>query len=190
MYKLFTDKTEIFECDINISGASLSSTQTRLIVETPELNLLFKGKVDSNGKCTVPIKKLKGIIGESSKGSIRLEVIAEDTFFVPWESNFEVETSKKVTVEVKSQSNLPVIAESFTPTIEVTGIKEEKITLSEKQHIINIIKLLVKEDISLQNLSIKKNKLNKIIAEYVETNPIEKTGDVIDKVVKVLAKRK
>ena len=85
---------------------------------------------------------------------------------------------------------MPVIAESFTPTIEVTGIKEEKITLSEKQHIINIIKLLVKEDISLQNLSIKKNKLNKIIAEYVETNPIEKTGDVIDKVVKVLAKRK
>ena len=53
MYKLFTDKTEIFECDINISGASLMNTKARLIVETPDLNLLFKGDVDSKGKCTV-----------------------------------------------------------------------------------------------------------------------------------------
>ena len=42
----------------------------------------------------------------------------------------------------------------------------------------------------LKNLSFKKNKLNKIIAEYVGSNPIEKTGEVIDTVVKVLAKRK
>jgi hypothetical protein len=49
---------------------------------------------------------------------------------------------------------------------------------------------LVKEEINLKNLSFKKNKLNKIIAEYVGSNPIEKTGEVIDTVVKVLAKRK
>ena len=190
MYKLFTDKTEIFECDINITGASISNTNARLIVETPELNLLFKGDVDSKGKCTVPIKKLRGLIEESSQGSIRLEVIADDTYFVPWESDFEVETSKRVTVEVKSQSQKPVISESNGPKIKVTGIKEEKITLSEKQHVLNILKLLVKEDINIKNLSFKKNKLNKIIAEYVGSNPIKSTEKVIDKVVKVLAKRK
>ena len=48
----------------------------------------------------------------------------------------------------------------------------------------------MKEEINLNNLSFKKNKLNKIIAEYIGSNPIESTGDVIDKVVKVLAKRK
>ena len=190
MYKLFTDKTEIFECDINISGASLSNTKTRLVVETSDLNLLFKGSVDNSGKCTVPIKKLRGLIEESSKGNIRLEVIADDTYFVPWESDFSVETSKKVTVEVKGQSKKPTIVESTGPKVKVTGIKEEKITISEKQHVINILKLLVKEEINLKNLSFKKNKLNKIIAEYVGSNPIEKTGEVIDTVVKVLAKRK
>lgn len=192
MYKLFTDKTELFECDINISGASLSKTSARLVVETPELNLLFKGEVDSKGKCVVPIKKLRGLIDESSQGSIKLEVIAEDTYFIPWESEFEVEQSKKVTVEVISQNqsdtNKPKVNKG--PIVEVTGIKEEIITLSEKQHVINILKLLVKEDINLENLSFRKNKLNKVIAEYVENNPIEKKGKVIDKVVKVLSKRK
>ena len=192
MYKLFTDKTELFECDINISGASLSNTQARLVIETPELTLLFKGEVDSKGKCVVPIKKLRGLIDESSQGNIKLEIIAEDTYFIPWESDFQVEQSKKVTVEVisQNQSQKNKIQESSGPIVKVSGIKDESITLSEKQHIINILKLLVKEDISLDKLSFKKNKLNKIIAEYVGSNPIEKTGTVINKVVKVLSKRK
>jgi len=192
MYKLFTDKTELFECDINLSGASLSKTQARLVIETPELSLLFKGKVDSKGKCVVPIKKLRGLIDESSQGNIKLEIIAEDTYFIPWESDFQVEQSKKVTVEVISQNQSAKnnIQESTGLSVRVSGIKEETITKSEKQHIINILKLLVKEDINLDNLSFKKNKLNKIIAEYVGSNPISKTGTVINKVVKVLSKRK
>ena len=55
---------------------------------------------------------------------------------------------------------------------------------------VNILKLLIKENISIKNLSIKRNKLNNIIAEYVRKNPVKETGEVIDKVVKVLAKRK
>ncbi len=191
MYKLFTDKTELFECDINISGASLSKTSARLVVETPELNLLFKGEVDSKGKCVVPIKKLRGLIDESSQGSIKLEVIAEDTYFIPWESEFSVEQSKKVTVEVISQSKEnSSLVESTTPKIQVSGIKENIVTLSEKQHVLNILKLLIKEDINLNNLSFKKNKLNKIVAEYIGSNPIAETGKVINKVVSVLSKRK
>jgi hypothetical protein len=191
MYKLFTDKTELFECDINISGASLSKTSARLVVETPELNLLFKGEVDSKGKCVVPIKKLRGLIDESSQGSIKLEVIAEDTYFIPWESEFSVEQSKKVTVEVISQSKAnSSLVESTNPTIQVSGIKENVVTLSEKQHVLNILKLLIKEDINLNNLSFKKNKLNKIVAEYIGSNPITETGKVINKVVSVLSKRK
>lgn len=191
MYKLFTDKTELFECDINISGASLSKTSARLVVETPELNLLFKGEVDSKGKCVVPIKKLRGLIDESSQGSIKLEVIAEDTYFIPWESEFSVEQSKKVTVEVISQSTKnSSLVESTTPKIQVSGIKENIVTLSEKQHVLNILKLLIREDINLNNLSFKKNKLNKIVAEYIGSNPIAETGKVINKVVSVLSKRK
>ena len=187
MYKLFTDKAELFECDINLTGASYTKTKARLVVETPDFSLMFDGSVGSSGECKVPIKKLKGLIDESISGKIRLEVIAEDTYFIPWESDFEVEQSKKVTVEVKSQ-NKKSLVESSGPKVNVSKVKE--ITLSEKQHVLNIMKLLIKENINIKNLTIKRNKLNNIIAEYVEKNPINKTGEVIDKVVKVLSKRK
>jgi len=189
MYKLFTDKAELFECDINLTGASYTKTKARLVVETPEFSIMFNGTVGNNGECKVPIKKLKGLIDENISGNVRLEVIAEDTYFIPWESTFEVEQSKKVTVEVKSQSNKQLV-ESIGPKIKVSKVKGNKVTLSEKNHVLNILKLLLREDISLTNLSIKKNKLNNIIAEYMRKHPVNKTGEVIDKVVKILSKRK
>ena len=105
MYKLFTDKSELFECDIKLQGASLSKSKARLVVETSDYSLMFKGTISKRGKCEIPIRKLKGLIDEDTTGNIRLEVIAEDTFFTPWESDFKVDASKKVTVEVKSQQS-------------------------------------------------------------------------------------
>lgn len=97
VYKLFTDKSEIFECDISLEGASLSKSFARLVLETKDLNLMFKGSISSDGKCKVPIKKLRGLLDENIKGNLKLEIIAEDTYFIPWESKFEIETQKKVT---------------------------------------------------------------------------------------------
>ena len=96
MYKLYTDKQEIFECDIQLEGASLNNSKARLVIETTDLSLLFKGDITSEGKCKIPVKRLKGLLGENSKGTIKLEVIAEDTYFIPWESSFEVDTAKKI----------------------------------------------------------------------------------------------
>ena len=52
--------------------------------------------------------------------------------------------------------------------------------------------MLVKEDINIDNLTIKKNELNNIVAEYIQDNPItdEQKIPVIEKVIKVLEKRK
>tara|TARA_R110000824_G_scaffold108857_4_gene256198 strand:+ start:465 stop:1064 length:600 start_codon:yes stop_codon:yes gene_type:complete len=197
MYKLFTDKTELFECDIKIEGASLSNSTARLVVETNEYSLMFNGKITSSGKCTIPIKKLKGLIDESSKGNIRLEVIADDTYFIPWKSEFEINASKKVTVEIKSQ-NKPLL-ESRGPRVQVSKIKETKkinkskqvtISESEKRHILNIMKLLIHENVNIDNLSIKKDKLNKVIATYNQFRPINEAskGSVINGVLTVLAK--
>ena len=186
MYKLFTDKSELFECDIKLEGASLSKSKARLVVETQDYSLLFKGSINSNGKCKIPIKKLKGLIDESSKGNIRLEVIAEDTFFTPWESDFEVETSKKVTVEVKSQSLKKPILETKVKV----KVKNEKPTITEKQHIINLFKLLIKEEINIDNISFKRNELNNIVATYIQENPVKNTDKVIGGVLKVLEKQK
>ena len=162
MYKLFTDKTELFECDIKLQGASLNKSRARLVVETPEYSLLFKG-------------------------NIRLEVIAEDTYFTPWESDFEVETSKKVTVEVKSQQNKKPILET---KVKVKVKKTKPVTLTEKQHVINLFKLLIKEDINIDNISFKRNKLNNIVATYLKENTIKNKNKVINSVLKVLETKK
>ena len=187
MYKLFTDKTELFECDIKLQGASLNKSKARLVVETQDYSLLFNGNISSNGKCEIPIRKLKGLIDEDTKGNIRLEVIAEDTYFTPWESDFEVETSKKVTVEVKSQQNKKPILET---KVKVKVKKTKPVTLTEKQHVINLFKLLIKEDININNISFKRNKLNNIVATYLKENTIKNKNKVINSVLKVLETKK
>ena len=189
MYKLYTDKVENFEAVIKLEGASPSKSKARLIVETDSFSLLFKGKVNSEGKVTIPVRRLKGLLDENTQGNIKLEVIAEDTYFTPWESQFQVDTSKKVTVEIKSQS-APII-ESAKPEIKVQVMNEQKVTKNEREHVINIVKLLIRENINLKNLSIKKNALNNIIGEYIADNNVTETQKtpVIEKVIKVLEKR-
>ena len=179
MYKLFTDKSELFECDIKLQGASLKKSKARLVIETSDYSLMFNGSISKGGKCEIPIKKLKGLIDEDITGNIRLEVIAEDTFFTPWESNFEVETSKKVTVEVKSQT-------FKKPIVEATV----KVTDSEQQHVINLLKLLIKENINIKNISYKRNKLNNIVATYLKENTIKNTNKIISGVLRKLQKEK
>jgi hypothetical protein len=187
MYKLYTDKSELFECDIKIEGASLTNSKARLVVETNDYSLMFNGKISSSGKCEIPVRKLKGLIDENTKGNIRLEVIAEDTYFTPWKSDFEIEASKKVTVEVKSQSNKKVMKEN---KIQVSNIKQE-ITNKEIDHVSNILKLLVRENITLKNLSIKKDRVNKIVATYTKHKPLSENNhkEVIKGVLKGLYKK-
>ena len=184
MYKLFTDKAELFECDIKVEGTSLSKSKARLVVETSDYSLMFNGSIDSSGKCKVPIRKLKGLIDESSNGSVRLEVIAEDTFFTPWESKFEIQKSKKVTVEVKTQEDKTIIKES---KIEVSNVKNE-VSKKETNHVVNILKLLVRENINLENLALKKDRVNRIIAVYNRYKPLpkENKSKIIDGILEGL----
>jgi TusA-related sulfurtransferase len=180
MYTLYTDKQELFECSISLEGASVKNSKVRLVVEADNLNLLFKGTIDSSGKCTVPIRKLKNLLEESTKGKIKLEVIADDTYFTPWESDFEVETARKVTVEVKSQTNKNTLTENKT---EVT-VKNVKVG----DHIQNLSKMLVKENINVRNMSKNKDKLNYIIASYLKTNKISdgEKGRIIEGIIQTL----
>jgi hypothetical protein len=186
MYKLYTDKIENFEAKIKLEGASLKKSKARLVVEADGFDVMFKGTISETGNVKIPVKRLRGLIEENTKGNIRLEVIAEDTYFTPWESKFEVQASKKVTVEVKSQ-NKKRLKESKS-----TAHVLSQATLTEKEHIINILRMLIKEDINIKNLHIKKNKLNNIVATYIQKNPIKENqkGPIVEKVIKVLDKKK
>lgn len=108
-YQVFIDKSENFTCEIELEGAKLKDTQVRLVLETENWNLLFNGEIDRNGKVNIPIKKLS-LFEEGDHGSIKMEVIAEGTVFIPWEQEFEAKRSKKVMVSFnENKKSKPLI---------------------------------------------------------------------------------
>ena len=160
-YKLYTDKQETFECDLFLEGADLKNSSARIIVESNDLTLMFKGKIDEKGNCKVPIKKLKGLMGENTTGDIKLEVIAEDTLIEPWQSDFVVSTSKKVTVEVKSQGNKKPIKEvSSKPRVKIKNVKNHFNPINE------MVKTLKQNGITLQKVAKDKKRIVSILENY------------------------
>jgi hypothetical protein len=106
-YKLYRDRDEIFECKINVEGTSLSNSTARLSIESDQWNIFFLGKIYKDGRCVIPLKKMS-LFQEGTIGKARLEIIIDDTIFVPWEDTFVVEGAKKVTVEIKPQTKVSV----------------------------------------------------------------------------------
>ena len=183
-YKLYTDKQETFECDLFLEGADLKNSSARIIVESNDLTLMFKGKIDEKGNCKVPIKKLKGLMGENTTGDIKLEVIAEDTLIEPWQSDFVVETAKKVTVEVKSQKEeKPQIKESTKPQVKVKSVKNYTNPVNQ------MVNVLVKNDITINEVLQNKQKIAPILKNYANTiNYQGGTQKFIKEVINKLAK--
>ena len=160
-YKLYTDKQETFECDLFLEGADLKDSSARILVETKDLTLLFPGEINEDGNCKVPIKKLKGLLGEDTTGNIKLEVIAEDTLIQPWQSEFVVETSKKVTVEIKSQGNKKSIKESSNkPQVKIKNIKNDFNPINE------MVTMLTHNGITLSEVIKNKRKIAPILESY------------------------
>ena len=183
-YKLYTDKQETFECDLFLEGADLKNSSARIIVESKDLTLMFKGEINEDGNCKVPIKKLKGLLDEDTTGDIKLEVIAEDTLIEPWQSDFVVSTSKKVTVEVKSQGNKKPIKEVLSkPQVKIKNIKNHSNPINE------IIEFLKENNITLQKVVKHKKRIVSILENY--SNKIEYKGGTkkfIREVIKKLPK--
>ena len=135
MYTLYSDKNNIFECDIQLEGASLSQAFARVIVEGNNLNLVFNGNISSDGNCRIEMPKLNML---KEGGEIKLEVIADDMYFNPWNSGFELKKSKSVTVEVKqptdniikeNKAKVNVRVSNYTP--KVNKVKKPKKTIKE-----------------------------------------------------------
>ena len=158
MYKFYKDKPENFECNVTIEGAPLSKSKARLVLENNEYNIIFEGNIDSSGKCIIPVKKL-GILPEGLVGKLKLEVIVEDdTYFLPYESDFTVALSKKVTVEALQQSNdfnkkivvevkpAPVIKENIKKSNSIVTTADTKKSIKKLLHT-NKFKSEIKEQI-------------------------------------------
>jgi hypothetical protein len=129
-YKLYTDKSNKFNCNIEVEGTSLAKSQVRLVIESNEMNFMFKGSIQSNGECEVIIPKTKNFLSEGTIGSMRLEVIADDVYFEPWSSDFSVVANKKVTVQIAEQEE-----EKPKMKVQVIEQKEEKPVKKQVQEV-------------------------------------------------------
>ena len=66
---------------------------------------------------------------------------------------------------------------------------KQQVSKKEIDHVVNIVKLLVKEDINVKNLAVKRNKVNAIVATYLKSNKVEKsqTTQIIEGIIKKLS---
>ena len=169
--KLYTDKSEIFECNVSLEGASIKNSKLRAILKFDDKNLMVEGKINSNGKGKIIFPKLKNISEEGEVGKMELEVIAEDAYFQPYKEVFKVETSKKATVEVLNKKSLK-------PKIVVEKITPEK----------ELLNLLKERGITKRTLIENKSRLSKVLYNYYkETNINEGFDKFLQKVLKKLS---
>ena len=132
-YKLYTDKINKFSCSIQVEGTSLSKSKVRLVVESEDMTYMFNGQLFDTGVCEVKIPKTKSFLPEGKKGNMYLEVIADDVYFEPWNSDFVVEQDKKVSVvvneQIESRPKLSVIVNEQEP---VKKVVEERKVINKK----------------------------------------------------------
>lgn len=173
MFKLYTDKNNTFKCKVVVEGANESTSIARLVVEGSDHNIMFDGKI-KDGICEVNIGKFKNFDNFKSKGQIKLEVIADDTYFIPWKSEYTVEQSKSVTVEMIEEK------ENSKPLVEVKDVSyiETKTKVNSGSHGENIYKQLMKESVDLKqfvslNVMLRKSTTAKtIVKNYISENKL------------------
>ena len=176
-YILYTDRKENFSCDIALEGAKLNESFARIILETSDVNYVFNGTISDSGKCEIPIRALKGLMGVQDSGKMVLEVVADDTYFRPWESGFIVDAHTKLEVKINEQSqpSKPKIQVSVNTKKDI--IKEQK-PKSKKLSVTEAVKqmsnILQKNKINKKNFGKNKAKAQKLFVEYFTKNKIGK----------------
>lgn len=181
MYTLYIDKSEDFKCNIDVQGASLTNTFARLVLENKNINLLFEGTVSKDGTCIIPIKKLKNILPEGTEGKMKLEVVADDTYFSPWEDDFSVKVNKRVTVEVANDSRETIKENKIN--VQISGLEKRNKIEKPKSKVIKetvkkshskvISEVLGKHGVTLDNINEHHNKVQKLVQSYIKKHNIK-----------------
>jgi hypothetical protein len=195
MYKIFLDKKDNFKCNIQLEGASLSNASPRLILENNNRNLIFYGDVNSLGECTIPITGIKGILKENDTGNIKLEVIADDTYFNPWNDEFITDVSKKIKVEVTQNQAEIIKNKKNKMVVEVEKKQEAKNSLNQKpkkkvitteQKYKPLLKVLKEYNITKERVFKNKEKFLPVIKEYFNKNNIRYNNKNLKKLLQLL----
>jgi hypothetical protein len=166
MYNLEIDQDKNFECFLKVKGTSLKKSKVNLVIESEDLDIKFRGTIDEHGKVVIPIKKLTNVLTENVLGNLYLEVIADDTYFVPFKSDYTTSISKKVTL---SES----VVISNKPSVEC---------VTAKQHAVNLIKKMIENKVNIFK-DCDKEKAFALVAEYVVDNNIKDVNVILTEVL-------
>jgi hypothetical protein len=158
MYTITLDTAKNFECTLKIQGASLNKSKVNLVIESNDMDIRCRGTITEKGKVNIPVKKLKGILEENSKGKMYLEVIAEDSYFTPYKTDYITELSKKVNLK---------------ENVKITEVNQTVIANVTTNHPENIINILKENNVDIFNIS-HKSKSTQLIQSYIVKNNIKK----------------
>jgi hypothetical protein len=151
--KLYTDRAEVFECNVALKGASLKNSSIRAVLKLADKSLLYEGKIASSGKSEIIFPKLKNILEEGDAGTMILEVIADDAYFQPYNEKFTVQTSKKAVVEIISSK--PV-----EPQITIKKVTPES----------QLIELFKSRGVTKRLIIENKKRFSKVLHNYYQEN--------------------
>ena len=187
MFEVYSDKSKEFECKVMVEGADLAKTKARLILSGKNYNIIYEGAIDKKGWCTINIDPVKNLFESSETGKAVLEVIADDTLFEPWTSDFKVKASKKVTVEV-AEPKKPIL--NNKP--KVKAIVEKKIPINEKKVTIGdvsekLYKHLLESNVTARMIRSKPKRISSLVESFMRKYRFnEATGKTI--ITKALGK--
>lgn len=178
MYTLFSDKKEDFKCKVQVEGSSLDKTTARLVLKSNNANLMFEGKIDSEGMCVIPINGLRSVLSEGSTGEMVLEVIADGSYFSPWSDEFDIKLSKNVQVEVFGDSKTNTISEMVTVEVQRPQVKKSvpKKRPSKTSSMI-VAEELKQRGITMSNILSNKKTFKEVIHKLEETKKIKPIRD-------------
>ena len=166
VFEIFSDKTKEFQCKVRVEGAALNKTKARMVLESDQHNLIYEGTIDGKGWCTIHITPTRELFVEGAVGKAKLEVIAEDTYFIPWESDFKVKSEKKVTVEVL-QSEAPKLSDKpkVTVTQKINKMNEKKVTISDVSE--KLYEHLITNGITSRAIRTRPKKITKLVEGFM-----------------------
>lgn len=100
---IYKNKGEVFNCHIDVEGATEDAVEVRLCLEFEDnKNLFFYGKVHENGDCEIGIPKLKDI--DSKSGKLTIEAIADSTYFKLYEAKVNIKNSVEINFSRKNEN--------------------------------------------------------------------------------------
>lgn len=170
MYTISLDATKTFECTLKLKGVSTKNSKVNLVIESSDMDIRCRGSINENGKVNIPIKKLKGILDENINGKLYLEVIAEDNYFVPFNSEYVTEVSKKIDIV----ENVTIKSTESPVQIVETSIKGLSSNVSMNTHARKIIKNMKENKVNIFKAEHKKLVVE-YIKSYIEKNNISQS---------------